>query len=175
MMSPGTVKRATDVLGSLLALMLLAPAFCLIALAVKLSSAGPILYRQKRIGQYWEPFTFLKFRSIYVDNDDESHRRYVERMIQQGGMIRQGGIYKLTEDPRLTKVGRFLRRASLDELPQFFNVLRGDMSLVGLRAPTPYEFEAYDIELRRRLFEVKPGITGHWRVRSDGRDKRRRR
>ena len=163
-------KRAIDVLGSAVAVTLLAPVLLLVALAVKLSSPGPILYRQKRIGQYGVPFTCLKFRSMYTDNDPRIHMDYVKQFIEgraQARATNENGsnkIYKITKDPRLTGVGRLLRKVSLDELPQFFNVLRGDMSLVGPRPPVPYEFEAYDIWHRRRLLEVKPGITGLWQV-----------
>ena len=163
------IKRATDVLGSSVALTLLAPILLLVALAVKLSSPGPILYRQKRIGQYGVPFSCLKFRSMYTGNDPRIHMEYVKQFIEGRAEGASNGtgtnkVYKITRDPRLTGVGRLLRKASLDELPQFFNVLRGEMSLVGPRPPIPYEIEAYDVWHRRRLFEVKPGITGLWQV-----------
>jgi len=162
------IKRATDVLGSALALVLLSPIFLAIAVAIKLSSPGPILFRQKRIGQYGVPFTCLKFRSMKTGNDPRIHREYVQRFIAgnagHGAAGANGTVYKITKDPRLTSVGRLLRKTSLDELPQFLNVLRGDMSMVGPRPPIPYELEAYDIWHRRRLLEVKPGITGLWQV-----------
>ncbi len=166
------IKRATDVVGSLIALILLAPILVVVGLAVRLSSAGPILYRQKRIGQYGVPFMCLKFRSMYTGNDPRIHMDYVKQFIEGHASPSgpgtngngKGRVYKITKDPRLTSVGRLLRKASLDELPQLFNVLRGDMSLVGPRPPIPYELEAYDIWHRRRLLEVKPGITGLWQV-----------
>ena len=162
-------KRAMDILGSALLLVVAAPVFLLIALAIKLSSQGPVLFRQRRIGQYGKPFTFLKFRSMYVDNDAGVHRKYVTQLIagqaQRNPSNGNGdGVYKLTNDARITRVGSFLRRSSLDELPQFLNVLKGEMSLVGPRPPIPYELAAYQIWHRRRVLEVKPGITGLWQV-----------
>lgn len=163
------MKRVMDVLGSLGALLLLSPVLLAIATAVKLTSKGPVLFKQKRIGRYGKPFTFLKFRSMYVNNDAREHREYVQKLIA-GNAEKQApngngvGVYKLTKDPRITRVGAFLRRTSLDELPQFLNVLQGKMSLVGPRPPVPYEVEAYHLWHRRRLLEAKPGITGLWQV-----------
>ena len=162
-------KRMIDVLGSLSLLALLSPVFLAIAVAVKLTSEGPVLFRQKRIGEYGTPFTFLKFRSMYTDNDSSQHKEYVRQLIagQAAKQATDGngeGVFKLTNDPRITPVGSFLRRTSLDELPQFLNVLRGEMSLVGPRPPVPYEVEAYATWHRRRLLEAKPGITGLWQV-----------
>ena len=163
------VKRAMDVAGSLLALIVLSPLFLAIALAVKLSSDGPIFFRQKRIGRHGLPFVFLKFRSMYINNDTAKHKEFVRRMIANGsdpGLKDENGevVYKMTSDPRITKIGAFLRRTSLDELPQFINVLKGEMSLVGPRPPIPYEVEAYDFWHRRRVLEARPGITGLWQV-----------
>jgi len=162
-------KRMIDVLGSLSLLALLSPVFLAIAVAVKLTSEGPVLFRQKRIGEHGTPFTFLKFRSMYTDNDSSQHKEYVRQLIagQAAKQPTDGngeGVFKLTDDPRITPVGSFLRRTSLDELPQFLNVLRGEMSLVGPRPPVPYEVEAYATWHRRRLLEAKPGITGLWQV-----------
>ena len=161
-------KRLLDVLGSLTLLVLLSPVFLAIAAAVKLTSRGPILFRQKRVGEHGTPFTFLKFRSMYVNNDSSQHKEYVRQLIagQAAKQTNAEGeaIFKLTNDPRITTVGGFLRRTSLDELPQFINVLRGDMSLVGPRPPVPYEVEAYATWHRLRLLEAKPGITGLWQV-----------
>jgi len=166
------VKRdfglAATTLGALL-LILFAPIFLLIAAAVKFSSKGPVFFQQKRLGQYGEPFVFLKFRSMYVGNDASVHREYVKKLISGKAERHQSngnghGVFKLTGDSRITRVGSFLRKTSLDELPQFINVLRGDMSLVGPRPPIPYEVENYDFWHRRRLLEVKPGITGLWQV-----------
>ena len=163
------IKRAMDILGSSMALVLLAPVFLAAAVAIKLSSPGPVLFRQRRIGQYGVPFTCLKFRSMKAVNDSQIHVAYVKRFIAgdagPGGAESNGKVvYKITNDPRLTRVGRFLRKTSADELPQLVNVLRGEMSLVGPRPPIPYELEAYDVWHRRRLVEMKPGITGLWQV-----------
>jgi lipopolysaccharide/colanic/teichoic acid biosynthesis glycosyltransferase len=163
------LKRMMDISGSLLALIFLSPAFLAIAAAVRLTSKGPVFFRQRRIGQYGAPFVFLKFRSMYVNNDSAIHQEYVKKLIAgtaQANSAEGDGekIYKLTRDPRITPVGAFLRKTSLDELPQFLNVLMGEMSLVGPRPPVPYEVEAYDVWHRRRLLEAKPGITGLWQV-----------
>ena len=170
---PQAIKRAIDLLGGAMALLLLSPILLVIALAIRVTSPGPILFRQKRIGQRGVPFTCLKFRSMYTGNDPRIHMDYVKQFIAgnnghgvvpTNGTATNGTVYKITKDPRLTSIGRFLRKTSLDELPQFLNVLRGDMSMVGPRPPIPYELGAYDIWHRRRLLEVKPGITGLWQV-----------
>ncbi len=163
------VKRTMDILGSLLALMFFSPIFLVVALAVKCTSQGPILYRQRRVGQHGNSFSFLKFRSMYVNSDAAVHKEYVKQLIAGKAETQPSngngqGVYKLTKDRRITRVGAFLRKTSLDELPQFYNVLKGEMSLVGPRPPVPYEVEAYDIWHRRRLLEAKPGITGLWQV-----------
>jgi lipopolysaccharide/colanic/teichoic acid biosynthesis glycosyltransferase len=164
-------KRLMDIAGSMLMLLFFAPVFLLITLAIKVSSKGPVLFKQRRVGQYGKSFTFLKFRSMYVDNDSSAHLEYVTRLIageaQRNPCKNNGdgiGVYKLTNDVRITRVGAFLRRSSLDELPQLLNVLRGEMSLVGPRPAIPYEVAAYQTWHRRRLLEVKPGITGLWQV-----------
>lgn len=162
-------KRLIDVLGSLSLLAILSPVFFAIAVAIKLTSCGPVLFRQKRIGEHGTPFTFLKFRSMHINNDASEHQEYVRQLIagqagKRSGNGNETGIFKLTDDPRITTVGRILRRSSLDELPQLINVLRGEMSLVGPRPPVPYEVEAYATWHRRRLLEAKPGITGLWQV-----------
>ena len=163
------VKRAMDIAGSLLALIICAPLFVTIAVVIKASSRGPILFRQQRVGQYGQCFTFLKFRSMYIDNDPSAHREYVKKLIAGQAMREQSngngdGVYKLTNDKRVTSAGKFLRKTSLDELPQFLNVLRGEMSLVGPRPAIPYEVASYQTWHRRRVLEVKPGITGLWQV-----------
>lgn len=167
-----SVKRAMDIAGSATALILFSPLFLVIAIAIKLSSKGPILFKQERVGQYGLRFTFLKFRSMKCGNDPRIHQDYVKRFIT--GNVEPAGekqtpFYKLQDDPRITRVGKLLRKTSLDELPQLINVLRGDMSLVGPRPPIPYELEAYQTWHRRRVLEVKPGITGLWQV--NGRSK----
>lgn len=163
-------KRGFDILGGVGLLALLAPLFVLIGVAVRLTSQGPILFKQTRVGQFGRPFTFLKFRSMYTDNDASIHEKYMEAFIRQGKAqdddseaLKQGGLFKL-QDPRVTPVGHILRLTSLDELPQLFNVLMGDMSLVGPRPPIPYEVARYALWHKRRVLEVRPGITGLWQV-----------
>lgn len=163
------VKRSMDIAGSLCALILSSPLLLVISIMIKLSSKGPVLFRQERIGQYGKRFGFLKFRSMYVNNDPAIHEEYVRRLIEgtaEGPQLPGAThkVYKLTNDPRVTPLGRFLRNRSLDELPQFLNVLMGSMSMVGPRPPVPYEFDSYDIWHKRRLLAVKPGITGPWQV-----------
>src|SRR5215475_7998571 len=161
------LKRSIDVIGTLMILAVLWPVFLVIAALVKFTSEGSILFRQRRIGLHGASFTFLKFRSMYSNNDPKIHQEYVSQLIQgraEQAKSGQAGVYKLTNDPRVTPLGRFLRKTSLDELPQLFNVLSGEMSLVGPRPPVPYEFEQYDVWHRRRVVEVKPGITGLWQV-----------
>jgi lipopolysaccharide/colanic/teichoic acid biosynthesis glycosyltransferase len=161
-------KRCMDIFGSLAALILLSPLLLLIAVAIKVTSRGPILFRQKRLGQYGNSFTFLKFRSMCAKADQTIHETYVKQFISSSAGTGEGGrngeIYKLKVDPRVTAVGHLLRRTSLDELPQFLNSLMGQMSLVGPRPPVPYEFDSYEMWHRRRLLAVKPGITGIWQV-----------
>jgi lipopolysaccharide/colanic/teichoic acid biosynthesis glycosyltransferase len=141
----------------------------IIAAMVKASSKGPVLFKQHRVGQYGRRFTFLKFRSMRTDNDSSVHREYVTKLIAGEAERVQAsangtGVYKLANDNRITPIGMLLRKTSLDELPQIFNVLKGDMSLVGPRPPIPYELAAYQTWHRRRVLEVKPGITGLWQV-----------
>lgn len=168
------LKRLIDIAGSVAGLILCLPVLLLIALAIKLTSKGPVLFRQVRLGQCGKRFTFLKFRSMYVNSDHRIHEEYVGQLIKGASGTEQTDgnnkkLYKLTADPRITPVGRFLRNTSLDELPQFLNVLRGEMSLVGPRPPVVYEFDRYDLWHKQRLFAVKPGITGLWQV--DGRSR----
>jgi exopolysaccharide biosynthesis polyprenyl glycosylphosphotransferase len=164
------MKRFVDVIGSIAAIVLFSPLFILIPIAIKLTSKGPILFRQERVGQHGERFNFLKFRSMYVNNDQYVHREFVQNFIankpngQDNGGKSGERVYKITKDKRITPLGHFLRRTSLDEIPQLFNVLMGDMSLVGPRPPIDYELEKYDSWHWRRVMEVKPGITGLWQV-----------
>ena len=163
------MKRVVDVAGSSILLILCSPVLLACALAVRLTSKGPILFRQQRVGQHGECFTFFKFRSMYVNNDETVHMEYVTKLISSQAELMPAGdtaqaVFKLAKDRRITPIGSFLRRSSLDELPQFFNVLNGDMSLVGPRPPIPYELAVYQTWHRRRLLEVKPGITGLWQV-----------
>jgi len=159
-------KRLFDLVGASVLLVCLSPVMLVCALLVRLSSPGPVLFRQQRVGAQGREFTFLKFRSMRVDADPALHREYVARFIN-GAAEQQtsdkGAMFKLVQDPRVTPVGRWLRRTSLDELPQLINVLRGEMSLVGPRPPIPYELEHYRPEHLRRL-AVKPGITGLWQI-----------
>lgn len=164
---PQVAKRVLDIVGSLAAITVLSPVFLAAAVAVKLSSKGPIIFRQDRVGQHGRHFTFLKFRSMYAQNDPSIHREFVSQMIEAGKRKNAGEKrkeFKIQNDPRVTPLGRFLRKTSLDELPQFFNVLKGDMSLVGPRPPVPYEVDKYQIWHSQRLLSVKPGITGLWQV-----------
>jgi lipopolysaccharide/colanic/teichoic acid biosynthesis glycosyltransferase len=176
LMAPGNrrrsrlfIKRMIDVAGSALALALAAPLLLAIAVAVKLSSKGPVLFRQTRVGQYGQCFMFFKFRSMYVNNDHQVHQKYVTELITSESGVQPSNrngetVYKIKDDKRITRVGRILRRTSLDELPQLINVLRGEMSLVGPRPAIPYELAAYQTWHRRRVLEAKPGITGLWQV-----------
>jgi len=159
------LKRVIDIVGSLIALIVLSPIFIVIAILVKCTSKGPIFYCKKRLGQYGKEFSFYKFRTMLVNNDVNIHRDFIARLIAGTADAKQNdGLYKLKNDPRITRIGRFLRRSSLDELPQFFNVLLNDMSLVGPRPPLPYEYEKYSTWHKRRVLELKPGITGLWQV-----------
>jgi exopolysaccharide biosynthesis polyprenyl glycosylphosphotransferase len=169
-----TLKRSLDVAGAIVALLLLSPLMLAIALAVVVTSRGPVIFKQARLGKRGVPFTFYKFRSMYCNADDQVHRDYVAKLIAgDEEAVNQGSDakphYKMKDDPRITRVGRLIRKTSMDELPQLFNVLRGDMSLVGPRPPLPYEAEKYQSWHLRRVLEVKPGITGLWQV--NGRSK----
>lgn len=160
-----SLKKLMDTAGSLAALLAFSPIFLIIAGAVKLTSKGPVFFKQERMGLNGETFTFLKFRSMHTNSDHTRHKDYIKKFIGEGkdnGNV--PGVFKLSNDPRITPIGNFLRKTSLDELPQFINVLKGEMSLVGPRPPIPYECELYDIWHRRRLLSVKPGITGLWQV-----------
>ena len=164
------VKRGIDVLGSAFLLLLLLPLLALISIIIKLTSKGPVLFAQKRLGQFGTHFNCLKFRTMYLNCDAKIHKEFIEQFIAgiedagHGGKGATAPVYKIANDPRVTPIGRFLRKTSLDELPQFWNVLRSEMSLVGPRPPLPYEFNIYDIWHRRRVVELKPGITGLWQV-----------
>ena len=168
------LKRGMDFVGSLVGILLFFPLMFFTAIAVKVTSSGPIIFRQSRLGKKGTRFSFYKFRSMYVNGDDRIHRDYVTNLIK-GNLekINQGDkstpLYKMKSDPRITRVGKIIRKLSIDELPQFFNVLKGEMSLVGPRPPIAYEVEKYEPWHLRRILEVKPGITGLWQV--DGRSK----
>ena len=161
-------KRSIDVMVSLLILLVTAPLWLIIALAIKLESKGPVFYRQERVGMDGHIFLLYKFRSMTNDVEiDEAHREYMQRVIKKEGEINLGTAeepsYKFINGARLTRIGKWLRRTSLDELPQLFNVFKGEMSLVGPRPPIPYEVECYEAWHRKRL-DVKPGMTGLWQV-----------
>jgi lipopolysaccharide/colanic/teichoic acid biosynthesis glycosyltransferase len=159
-------KRGLDIVASLSLLIALSPLLLAIAALVRLGSRGTVLFRQVRLGRMTKPFTMLKFRTMYAGVDEKVHQDYVSTFIKADGRGAPGepAFFKLTNDPRVTPVGRLLRKTSLDELPQLWNVLRGDMSLVGPRPPLPYELEQYDPWHRGRLLEAMPGITGLWQV-----------
>jgi exopolysaccharide biosynthesis polyprenyl glycosylphosphotransferase len=168
------LKRGMDVIGSIAGILLFGPIMVLTGIAIKINSPGPIIFKQFRLGKKGTRFPFYKFRSMYWNADDAIHRKYVNSLIQ-GDLkkINQGDretpLYKMKSDPRVTPVGKIIRKTSIDELPQFFNVLKGEMSLVGPRPPIPYEIEKYKPWHLRRVLEVKPGITGLWQV--DGRSR----
>ena len=159
-------KRGLDILGSLVLLILFAPLLLAIFTIVRWTSPGPALFKQRRIGQRAEPFTMLKFRTMFADGGHTIHQDYVTWFITSSNQQPRTGneVFKLASDPRITPTGRFLRKTSLDELPQFWNVLRGEMSLVGPRPPLPFEVEQYQPWHRRRVLEAKPGVTGPWQV-----------
>ena len=142
---------------SILALILLAPLFLVVAIVIKLTSPGPVFFVQVRVGQFGQTFSFYKFRSMYTD----AEKRKAALLAQN--QSKDGVIFKMKNDPRITPIGRFIRKTSIDELPQFLNVLYGDMSIVGPRPPLPSEVRQYSIEDRKRL-NVRPGLTCLWQV-----------
>jgi exopolysaccharide biosynthesis polyprenyl glycosylphosphotransferase len=162
------LKRLSDIVISLIVLAFTSPFWLLFALLIKLDSKGTILFKQERVGMDGRVFLCYKFRTMFADSDENLHREAYEKNIKGAEEANAGDeekpvFGKVKDDPRITKIGRFLRRTSLDELPQFLNVLRGEMSVVGARPPIPYEVESYEIYHRRRL-DMKPGITGLWQV-----------
>ena len=163
------LKRGLDIIGSASLLLVLSPILIATAIAVRVTSAGPAIFKQQRLGRLGKPFEIYKFRSMSNKNDDKAHREYVSKLIAgQTAEINNGDaanpVYKMTRDPRITSVGHFIRKTSIDELPQLINVLKGDMSLVGPRPPLRYEAEKYQVWHLRRILEVRPGITGLWQV-----------
>jgi lipopolysaccharide/colanic/teichoic acid biosynthesis glycosyltransferase len=154
-----------DVVLSLALIIIAAPLLLFLGLLVRSTSAGPALFRQDRLGRDKQHFTMLKLRTMQIDNDDRIHRDYVAGLMSADGGATTGGngLFKLDADPRVTRLGVWLRRTSLDELPQLVNVLRGEMSLVGPRPILPWEAQLFGEQYQRR-FEVKPGITGLWQV-----------
>jgi lipopolysaccharide/colanic/teichoic acid biosynthesis glycosyltransferase len=163
------VRRTLDILVAGVLLLALAPLMALIALAIRIDTGGPALFRQRRVGRGLREFTMLKFRTMYSDASPTPHREYVQALIGDDRSPERGRLYKLSVDDRVTAVGRILRSWSLDELPQLINVLRGQMALVGPRPVIPYEVEMYPADYLRR-FDVRPGLTGLWQV--SGRNER---
>ena len=173
----GNIKRAIDVVAAAVLLAITAPLMAIVAIAVKAESRGPAIYRGRRLGLAGRPFTVLKFRSMRADTDDELHRRYVLGLLRGERADDQSDVsvptddnvvaFKLHDDPRVTRVGRFIRATTLDELPQLVNVLRGDMSLVGPRPEVPYALEGYE-DWQHERFSVRPGLTGLWQVSGRG-------
>jgi len=166
---PLVIKRVMDVAGSAALLLALSPLLAAIAAIIKLTSKGPVIFEQERLGRFGARFKCLKFRTMFTNNDPKIHQEFIQQFIsgkEECGKENesQQAVYKIINDPRVTPIGAFLRKTSLDELPQFWNVLRGEMSLVGPRPPVPYEFEIYDIWHRRRVLDIKPGVTGLWQV-----------
>ncbi len=163
------LKRGIDILGSIVGLTLFSPLMAATAIAIKMTSPGPAIYKQVRLGRDGVRFSFYKFRSMHVNTDDHVHREYVSQLIK-GNMesIHQEDleepIFKMKNDKRITSIGKIIRKLSIDELPQFWNVFRGEMSLVGPRPPIPYELESYAPWHLRRILEVKSGMTGLWQV-----------
>jgi lipopolysaccharide/colanic/teichoic acid biosynthesis glycosyltransferase len=162
---PEAAKRISDIVLSLALIIIAAPLLLLLYVLVKSTSAGPALFRQERLGRDKQPFTLLKMRTMYTGTDDRIHRDYVTNLLSAGQAAQAGrsGLFKLDADPRVTPLGAWLRRTSLDELPQLFNVLRGEMSLVGPRPVLAWEAQMFETPYQQR-FAVKPGITGLWQV-----------
>ncbi|MDQ4077649.1 MAG: sugar transferase [Chloroflexota bacterium] len=157
-------KRVMDLAGALVGIVVLAPVMLGIALAIKLTSPGPVIFRQQRIGYRGRPFPIYKFRSMAAGASEDLHIEYVRKVIQGKAERHREGALKLTDDPRVTRVGKFLRKWSLDELPQLYNVLKGEMSLVGPRPDPIYASLEYRPWYHRRTLHVKPGISGLWQV-----------
>jgi len=168
------LKRTFDITFSIVLITAAAPLMLVTAIAIKWTSPGPVIFKQKRLGHRGAPFDFYKFRSMNCDSDDRIHREFVTNLIkgQHDEIIEQDGanpLFKIKSDPRVTLVGKIIRQTSIDELPQLFNVVKGDMSLVGPRPPLPYEAAEYQSWHLRRILDIRPGITGVWQV--EGRSK----
>lgn len=163
-------KRTFDTMAVALGSILLSPLLLVIAIAIKLDSPGPVFYRQSRIGENGRLFTMLKFRSMKTGNDSSMHKQHITKLIRENLGVEQmnSQCLKLEEDPRITRVGKFIRKTSIDELPQLYNILRGEMSLVGPRPAIPYEVELYK-DWHKRRFEALPGITGIWQIKGRNR------
>ena len=150
------IKRTMDIIGGMMGMVFLIPLTAIVAPIIRIESPGPIFFKQKRVGKNGRIFTMYKFRSMYIDAEAQK-----QRLMTQNEM--NGLMFKLKDDPRITKIGKFIRKTSIDELPQFFNILKGDMSLVGTRPPTIDEFEQYQSYHKKRL-STTPGLTGLWQV-----------
>ena len=163
--SPQVGLRIYDRVAAALLLVVLAPLMALVAALVRCTSRGPVLFRQVRLGRDQRPFEMLKFRTMYAHCDDRQHREYVSKLLIDPAAVTRGvdGLYKLVDDPRVTSVGNWLRRTSLDELPQLINVVRGEMALVGPRPALPWEAALFAPRHMKR-FDVPPGITGLWQT-----------
>lgn len=157
-------KRTIDIVGSLSVLLIVSPFLILIAILIKTTSRGPVFFKQERLGRNGKLFKIYKFRTMKADNNPSAHREFVRSLINAQSKLPSGQPAKIVNDPRITSVGKFLRQTSLDELPQFFNVLAGDMSIVGPRPPIGYEVEMYRPWHINRIFNCKPGITGPWQI-----------
>jgi lipopolysaccharide/colanic/teichoic acid biosynthesis glycosyltransferase len=161
-------KRALDVTGAGIGLIVVSPVLLIMAIAIHIDSPGPILFRQIRLGLGGRPFTLLKLRTMHLTADERRHQEHIRELLRTGEAATDTTWAPIATDPRFTKHGAFLRRSHIDELPQFVNVLRGDMSLVGPRPPIPYEVELYEAWQLERL-SVRPGLTGLWQATSWGR------
>ncbi len=160
------LKRSFDIAVTLALIILSGPLMIVIAIAIKITSKGPVLFTQERVGKGGKSFTFYKFRSMTHNNDTAIHEQFMKQLIRgeiEAQKVKTAPHYKMEDDPRVTPFGQFIRKTSLDELPQLFNVLSGSMSLVGPRPPIPYEVKAYKSWHMQRL-SIKPGVTGLWQV-----------
>jgi len=163
------IKRCIDIILSLIAAVLFLPILLIVPILIKLTSSGPIFFKQERIGFMGKRFIIYKFRTMYDIKDEQIHKRYIKEFINNTNQDKlnlafKQRTYKIKNDPRITPIGKFLRRTSIDEIGQLINVLKGEMSLVGPRPPIPYEVEMYDLWHRRRFLTAKPGITGLWQI-----------
>ena len=154
------IKRVIDISISLILLILLIPILIVVSILIKLESTGPVFFRQSRIGQNGHPFTIYKFRTMYVYANENIQRKYLKEILEKEN---EQPVFRIVDDPKITRIGRFLRITSLDELPQLINILKGDMSLVGPRPSLPFEYSKYEDWQKERV-TVKPGITGLWQI-----------
>jgi len=163
------MKRLLDIILSTAAIIVLLPLISIIAIGIKVTSSGPVFFKQPRVGYMGKKFIIYKFRTMFNLKNEKAHQNYVQNFIHNSSAGESNAdhdpkIFKMQHDPRITRIGRFLRRTSLDEVGQLFNILKGDMSLVGPRPPIPYEVDMYDLWHKRRFLAVKPGLTGLWQI-----------